>query len=172
MPQGTNAGKLLGASLRGVRFSGGTTVPAFNSHTDNAVWMDCADIKHALVWNSLLIAPVYNPLQGSSATLSTPGTTRQSDISLVPQLWSITYHGQEETSFLLHFHLHEHDLTLLKLFPAVGGVQWRNTDIKRATSSLGSFLITHWSQTKLWTAPSLTHQLSLPKENAEPKTCW
>lgn len=79
MPQGTNAGKLLGASLRGVRFSGGTTVPAFDSHNDNAVWMDCADIKHALVWNSLLIAPVYNPLQGSSATLSTPSTTKQSD---------------------------------------------------------------------------------------------
>lgn len=127
----------------------------------NTLW---CGIVSSLLQSTIL----FRDLQQHSALLA----QQDSQISQVPQLWSITYHGQEKTSFLLHFQLHEHDLTLLKPFPAVGGVQWRNTDIKRATSSLESFLIAHWSQNKLWTAPSLTHQLSLPKENAGPKTCW
>lgn len=72
-PQGANAGKPLGANLRG------TTVPAFTLHDDGAVWIDSANIKHALVRGIFFLAVIYSPPQGPSATPTAPGTAGSSD---------------------------------------------------------------------------------------------
>lgn len=68
MPQGANAGKSLGASLRG------TTVPAFALHNNGAVWIDSANIRCALVRGIFFLAVIYSPPQGSSAAPTAPGT--------------------------------------------------------------------------------------------------
>ena len=135
--------------------------------------MDSADITHALVWGILRFVHIYTPPQGSSATSSAPSTTGQSDRHL--------HYSSRDPIFATAKRRHHSSFTftllsrtwqLLQPFPGMAVVQWRTTDIKRTTSSIGIFLVAHWYQNKLQTTPSLTHQLSLPKQNAGPRTCW
>lgn len=158
MLQGTNAGKSLGANLRGVR------------RHEVQWWYHCACF-HLTRWQCCVdglcrhqtcfgagYPPLCSNLQSSSGIFSNTQCSRHNKIiRQTPQLlqpWSSPSHGKEEAPFLLHLHRHERDLALLQPFPAVGGVQWKTTGTGKTTSSLRSFLTARWSQNKLWTTPS------------------